>query len=152
MKPSQTLYPRPKDLAGFLERMPQLQAGLTHARMSVRSEHSLKDCLPPRVAAAVRSVHSSGSRLAISVTSPEAAHWVRLLRPEIERALACNGLKFNEILVSAQSEYVVQAAYRVPPPQPIIEQMLLKRADIKSERIQTSLDRLATTLNSRQQK
>lgn len=149
MKPSQTLYPKPQGLTGFLERMPQLRAGLTQARASMRSEQSLMDCMPPRVATAVRSIHSSGSSLVISVTSPEAAHWVRVLRPEIERALVDKGLKFNEILVLTQSESVVQQPYRAPPTQPIVERMRGSVANIKSERLQTSLTRLAATLSKK---
>jgi hypothetical protein len=128
--------------------MPQLRAGLNQARASIRSEHSLKDCLPPRVAGAVRSVHSSGSALVICVTSTEAAHLVRLLRPEIERALADKGLKFNEISIDVQSETVVRKAYRRPLAPTVALQMQLDAAKIKSERLQTSLARLTKTLKS----
>jgi Dna[CI] antecedent, DciA len=146
VKPSQTLYPRPNGLAGYLERLPQLRPGLSQARASLRSEHSLKECLPPKIAQALHSIHSSGSGLVISVTSAEAAHWVRLLRPEIERSLADKGLKFNEILVNVQSEMLVRHVYRPRPGAQAIKQLQVGAEKMQSERLQTSLARLAKTL------
>jgi hypothetical protein len=146
VKPSRTLYPRPNGLAGYLERLPQLRPGLIQARASIRSEHSLKECLPPRVANAVHSIHSTSLGLVITVTSAEAAHWVRLMRAEIERSLTDKGLKFNEILVNVQSETVVREAYRPRPGADAVRQLQSGAEKMKSERLQTSLARLSKTL------
>ncbi len=146
MKPSQTLYPRPSGLAGYLERLPQLRPGLIQARASMRSEHSLKACLPAKIASALHSIHSTGSNLVISVTSAEAAHWVRLMRPEIERSLTDKGLKFNEILVNVQSKPVVRGAYRSRPAKHVVEHLQAGADKLQSERLQTSMQRLSKTL------
>jgi hypothetical protein len=146
VKPSQTLYPRPSGLAGYLERLPQLRPGLAQARASMRSENLLKACMPAKIAKALHSVHSSGTGLVISVTSAEAAHWVRLLRTDIERALADKGLKFNEILVNVQSESVVRSVYRARPQRSIVRDLQTHADGIRSERIQTSLRRLLNSL------
>ncbi|MGL4229852.1 MAG: hypothetical protein ACRDAM_04240 [Casimicrobium sp.] len=147
MKPSQTLYPRPKGLAGYLDRMPQLRAGLNQARASIRSEHSLKECLPPKILGALHSVHSAGFSLVISVTSAEAAHWVRLLRSDIERALADKGLKFNEILVNVQTKTAIRGNARIRPDSRTVQKMRTDSTKITSERLQTSLQRLSKTLD-----
>jgi hypothetical protein len=82
----------------------------------------------------------------ICVTSAEAAHWVRLLRPEIERSLADKGLKFNEILVNVQSETVVRSAYRPRPSALAVKHLQTGAEKLQSERLQTSLARLSKTL------
>jgi hypothetical protein len=146
VKPSQTLYPRPSGLAGYLERLPQLRPGLVQARASMRSENLLKTCMPAKIANALHSIHSSGAALVISVTSAEAAHWVRLLRTEIERSLADKGLKFNEILVNVQSESVVRNAYRARPKRDTVRDLQSHADGIRSERMQTSLKRLLDSL------
>ncbi len=149
MKNSYQLYPRPTGLSGYLERLPQLRSALSDAQNSAHSEIALVDCLPARLARFAQSVHSTGSRLVITVTSAEAAHLARLLIPEVERTLRRKGLKFNEILVNVQTKSVVQATYR-PRPRPDVATRLLGSAEsTKSERLQTSIKKLAETLRQR---
>jgi Dna[CI] antecedent, DciA len=147
VSPSKTLYPRPQGLAGYLERMPQLRPALAQARASIRSEHSLKACLPPQLADVVHAIHSSGSAVVIVVTSAEAAHMVRLLRPELTAAFAAKGLKFNEILVNVQTKMAARETPRLRPQRKALERMSTDIERVKSERLQTSLERLVKTLS-----
>ncbi len=149
MKNSYQLYPRPTGLSGYLERLPQLRSALNDARNSARSEIALVDCLPARLARFAQSVHSTGSRLVITVTSAEAAHLARLLIPEVERTLSRKGLKFNEILVNVQTKSVVQATYRPRPTPDVTTRLLGSAENTKSERLQTSMKKLAETLRQR---
>jgi hypothetical protein len=149
VKPSYQLYPRPTGLAGYLERLPQLRNALGEARNAARSEIALVDCLPARLARFAQSVHSTGSRLVITVTSAEAAHLARLLIPEVERTLSRKGLKFNEILVNVQTKSVVQALYRPRPKDDVVTRLLGSAENTKSEHLQTSMKKLAETLRQR---
>ncbi len=96
-----------------------------------------------------KSVRSNGFDLVITVTSAEAAHLAHLLRPEIERLASRKGLKFNEILIKVQSESVESAAYRVRPKAKTLKQLNVSATKIDSERLQTSLKKLLTTLSDR---
>jgi hypothetical protein len=127
--------------------MPQLRPALAQARSSMRSETSLKACLPPRIAGVVHAIHSSGFAVVIVVTSAEAAHMVRLLRPELAAAFAAKGLKFNEISVNVQTKSAARTEARARPERKAIDQMSADMAQIKSERLQTSLQRLVKTLS-----
>jgi hypothetical protein len=149
VNPSQKPYPRPQGLSGYLERMPQLRPALAQARMSMRSEQSLKECLPPRIAHQVHSIHSTGMALVICVTSAEAAHMLRLERPEIEAAIAAKGLKFNEILLTVQTKSAAPQTRRTLPARVSVDQMSQGLGQIKSERLQTSLGRLVETLKNK---
>jgi hypothetical protein len=149
VKSSHQLYPRPIGLSGHLERMPQLRNALADARNATHSEIALVDCLPPRLARFAQSVHSTGSALVISVTSAEAAHLAHLLRPEVERLLARKGLKFNEILVTVQSQSVEQRTYRARPRPNVVQRLQADGERLQSERLQTSVRKLAETLGRR---
>jgi hypothetical protein len=105
--------------------------------------------LPARLARFAQSVHSTGSRLVITVTSAEAAHLARLLIPEVERTLSRKGLKFNEILVNVQTKSVVQALYRPRPKDAVVTRLLGSAENTKSEHLQTSMKKLAETLRQR---
>jgi hypothetical protein len=129
--------------------MPQLRSALTQARNTNRSEIALVDCLPPRLARFAQSVHSTGSSLVICVTSAEAAHLAHLLRPEVNRLLARKGLKFNEILIKVQSESVELPTYRARPKAPVLKRLLAGVEKLQSERLQTSVKKLAETLGKR---
>lgn len=127
--------------------MPQLRPALAQARASIRSEQSLRSCLPPRIANAVHSIHSSGLGLVICVTSAEAAHMVRLLRPEIEAAFAAKGLKFNEISLTVQSRVAEKRRPRAIPSQPEVANLMAQAEKLESERLHTSAERFARTLS-----
>lgn len=148
MNPSKKLYPRPSGLAGYLDRAPQLRAGLQEVRAARRQENDLQSALPSNLRAATSAIRSTGQRLAITVTSAEAAHIVRLNSAQILRNCADKGLKFNEISVTVQSKppSVRPAASRKVP---IVSAELFDHAErIKSERLQTSLKSLLKTLQA----
>ncbi|TAG03619.1 MAG: hypothetical protein EAZ30_08660 [Betaproteobacteria bacterium] len=149
MKPSNPLYPRPQGLSGYFERTPQLRNALKIARDASHSEISISDCIPPRLAKFAKSVRSNGFDLVITVTSPEAAHLAHLLRPDIERSAMRKGLKFNEILIKVQSESVELATYRARPKAQTLKRLNASATHLDSERLQTSLKKLLTTLADR---
>jgi hypothetical protein len=148
VNPSKKLYPRPSGLAGYLDRAPQLRAGLQEVRAARRQENDLQSALPSNLRAATSAIRSTGQRLAITVTSAEAAHIVRLNSAQILRSCADKGLKFNEISVTVQSK---PTSFRSPGRSevPTLSTALFDRAEqIKSERLQTSLKSLLKTLQS----
>jgi hypothetical protein len=148
VNPSKKLYPRPSGLAGYLDRAPQLRAGLLEIRAARRQENDLQSALPSNLRAATSAIRSTGQRLAITVTSAEAAHIVRLNSAQILRSCADKGLKFNEISVTVQSK---PTPLRSPGrgEAPALSTALFDRAEqIKSERLQTSLKSLLKTLQS----
>lgn len=148
MKKSQTPYPKPEGLAGYLERMPQLRSGLNQVRASRQSTQLLLQCMPADVEKGVHTVRLIGSTVFISVTSHEAAAWVRLRRVEIERAIADKGLKFNEISVTVQSSVRPEPKNRPATSTRSTEKMSESAGRIESKRMQTSLARLAKTLRN----
>jgi hypothetical protein len=150
VNPSKKLYPRPSGLSGFLDRTPQLRAGLLQVRASQRLESQLIDAIPGALRATIYAIRSNGQQLVISVTSAEAAYIMRLENAQILRELADKGLKFNEISVSVQSKPHAPPTTRRPMPRAGSLQMLLNADGIKSERIQTSLRSLANTLANRE--
>jgi hypothetical protein len=129
--------------------MPQLRPALQQARASIRSEYSLKACIPPRLANVVHAIHCSGSALVIYVTSAEAAHMMRLARPVLEGELASKGLKFNDILVKVQTNSAPAIRNRTRPDSTALQHLGAGVDQVKSERIQTSLRRLVETLKSK---
>ncbi len=148
MKKSQTPYPKPEGLAGYLERMPQLRSGLNQVRASRQSTQLLLQCMPADVLKGVHTVRLIGSTVFIVVTSHEAAAWVRLRRSEIERAIADKALKFNEISVTVQSSVRPEPKPRPARSVGAAESVSNKAMLIESERMQTSLARLAETLRN----
>jgi hypothetical protein len=125
-----------------------LRAGLLEIRAARRQENDLQSALPGNLRAATSAIRSTGQRLAITVTSAEAAHIVRLNSAEILRSCADKGLKFNEISVTVQSK---PTSLRSPGRSevPTLSTALFDRAEqIKSERLQTSLKSLLKTLQS----
>ena len=143
------LYPRPLGLAQFLDRMPALGAALRHAREGGRQYDVLMEAVPERLKRFVVAITASGSTLSLTVDSPEAAHLARLLNAEMLTNLSRKGLKFSEISLRAQSTVAVRGAPRQRPV-PGLGQKLSSTADqITSERLQTSLRRLARTLDRR---
>jgi hypothetical protein len=146
VNPSRKLYPRPSGLSGFLDRAPQLRAGLLQVRAAQRLETQLMDAIPGALRAAIYAIRSNGQRLMIFVTSAEAAHIVRLESATLLRALADKGLKFNEISVSVQSKPSDSSRRETRHAAVNASQLLLNADSIKSERLQTSLRALAKTL------
>ena len=148
MNPSKNLYPRPAGLGGYLDRAPQFRVGLQEARAARRLEADLQLALPSHLGAAVKAVRANGQRLMITVTSPEAAHIVRLHSGLLLRAYADKGLKFNEISVVMQSKQPSRPAKPARLDPRISPEMLANSDHIQSERLQTSLKRLLKTLGA----
>jgi len=141
------LYPRPLDLAQFLDRMPALGAALRHAREGGRQFDVLMEAVPERLKRFVAAISASGSTLSLTVDSPEAAHLARLLGTEILANLSRKGLKFSEISLRAQSAAAVRRPVRVRP-DPSAGRKINSAADqMTSERLQTSMRKLARTLD-----
>ena len=141
------LYPRPLGLAQFLDRMPALGAALRHAREGGRQYDVLMEAVPERLKRFVVAITASGSTLSLTVDSPEAAHLARLLNAEMLTNLSRKGLKFSEISLRAQSTAVIRRTVRVRP-SPIAGRKLNSAADqMSSERLQTSMRKLARTLD-----
>ncbi len=143
------LYPRPKELTQYLDRLPGLSAALLHAREGSRQFDVLIEAVPERLKRFVLAMSASGSTLSITVASVEAAHLTRLLSTEMLTNLDRKGLKFTEISLKTQSNSASAARPRLLP-QPDSQRKLSTTADlIKSERLQTSLKRLAKTVSHR---
>ncbi len=144
---SSALYPRPLGLAQFLDRMPALGAALRHAREGGRQFDVLMEAVPERLKRFVLTISASGSTLSLTVDSPEAAHLARLLSAEVLANLSRKGLKFSEISLRAQSTASTRRPIRVRP-SPNAGRKLKSAADqVKSERLQTSMRKLAGTLD-----
>ena len=152
LKPSgvnKTLYPRPQGLAQYLDRMPALGAALMHAREGSRQFDVLIEAVPQRLKRFVVSVTASGSTLSLTVSSAEAAHLARLLSSETLANLDRKGLKFNELSVRTQSSATAKRQLR-PLPDAASQRDMSTTADrLHSERMQTSLRRLAKTMSGR---
>jgi Dna[CI] antecedent, DciA len=143
------LYPRPKALTQFLDRLPALSAALLHAREGSRQFDVLIEAVPERLKRFIVAMSASGSTLSITVASAEAAHLTRLLSTEMLTNLDRKGLKFNEISLKTQSNSASAIRPRLLP-EPESQRKLNATADrIKSERMQTSLKRLAKTVANR---
>ncbi len=144
-----TLYPRPKALTQYLDRLPALSAALLHAREGSRQFDVLIEVVPERLKRFVLAMSPSGSTLSITVTSVEAAHLTRLLSTEMLTKLDRKGLKFNEISLKTQSNSATATRLRVLPEADSQRKLSIAADRIKSERIQTSLKRLAKTMANR---
>jgi hypothetical protein len=143
------LYPRPLGLTQFLDRMPALGAALLHAREGSRQFDVLIESVPERLKRFVLMASASGTTLSITVDSPEAAHFARLMSAETLANLDRKGLKFNEISVRTQSNSASTRRARVLPNAADRQQMSKITVQMKSERLQTSLARLAKTAAER---
>jgi hypothetical protein len=140
------LYPRPQGLAQYLDRMPALGAALMHAREGSRQFDVLIEAIPQRLKRFVVSVTASGSTLSLTVSSGEAAHMARLLSAETLANLDRKGLKFNEISVRTQSNSAPVRRNRTAPDAADKRRMIAIADKMQSERLQTSLRRLAKTV------
>ena len=144
-----TLYPRPLGLTQFLDRMPALGAALLHAREGSRQFDVLIEAVPERLKRFVIMATASGTTLNLTVDSPEAAHFAHLMSTEMLTNLNRKGLKFNEISVRTQSNSASARRARVLPNAADKRQMSAIADKMKSERLQTSLKRLAKTVAER---
>lgn len=142
------LYPRPLGLAQFLDRMPALGAALRHAREGGRQYDVLMEAVPERLKRFVVAITASGSTLSLTVDSPEAAHLARLLNAEMLTNLSRKGLKFSEISLRAQSTGAPARRSRLRPSVEDGRKMLAAADHMQSERLQTSLKRLARSLGA----
>ena len=143
------LYPRPKALTQFLDRLPALSSALLHAREGSRQFDVLIEVVPERLKRFVVAMSASGPTLSITVASAEAAHLTRLLSTEMLTKLDRKGLKFNEISLKTQSNSASVPRARVLPEIESQRKLNAVASRIKSERMQTSLKRLAKTLANR---
>lgn len=149
MSTKRALYPRPLGLAQFLDRMPALGAALLHAREGSRQFDVLIGAVPERLKRFVVAMSASGSTLSLTVDSPEAAHFARLMSAETLAELNRKGLKFNEISVRTQSKSAPARRLRTLPDAAARRQMSSTAEQMRSERLQTSLRRLAKTVGNR---
>ena len=144
-----SLYPRPLGLAQFLDRMPALGAALLHAREGSRQFDVLIESVPERLKRFVLMATASGTTLSLTVDSPEAAHFAHLMSTEMLQNLNRKGMKFTEILVRTQSNSASNRRPRVLPDAISTKKMSNTADHIKSERLQTSMQRLAKTVAQR---
>lgn len=149
MSTKKALYPRPLGLAQFLDRMPALGAALLHAREGSRQFDVLIGAVPERLKRFVVAMSASGSTLSLTVDSPEAAHFARLMSAETLANLNRKGLKFNEISVRTQSNSAPVRHPRVLPDAAARRQLSVTADHMQSERLQTSLRKLAKSLAER---
>ena len=143
------LYPRPLGLTQFLDRMPALGAALLHAREGSRQFDVLIEAVPERLKRFVIMATASGTTLSLTVDSPEAAHFARLMSTEMLTNLNRKRLKFNEISVRTQSNSASGKRARVLPDAADKRQMSATADKMQSERLQTSLKRFAKTVAER---
>ncbi|MBL8311404.1 MAG: hypothetical protein JNL19_13345 [Burkholderiales bacterium] len=143
------LYPRPLGLAQFFDRMPAFGAALRHAREGSRQYQWLMEAVPQRLARFVVAMAASGSTVVLTVDSPEAAHLARLLGRDMLANLHRKGGKFSEISVRTQSKPVPRRLPKTLPSATSQRDMSAVASRMKSERMQTSLARLAKTIADR---
>ena len=129
--------------------MPALGAALLHAREGSRQFDVLIEAVPERLKRFVIMASASGTTLSLTVDSPEAAHFARLMSADLLTNLNRKGLKFNEISVRTQSNNAPARRARVLPDTADKRQMSKIADEMKSERLQTSLKRLAKTVAER---
>ena len=149
MSSKKALYPRPLGLTQFLDRMPALGAALLHAREGSRQFGVLIEAVPERLKRFVVAMSASGSTLILTVDSPEAAHFAHLMSAETLANLDRKGLKFNEISVRTQSNSASARRPRLLPDATARRQLNSTADHIRSERLQTSVKRLAKTVTER---
>lgn len=146
---AKALYPRPKALTQYLDRLPALSAALLHAREGSRQFDVLIEAVPERLKRFIVAISASGSTLSITVASAEAAHLTRLLSTEMLTNLDRKGMKFTEISLKTQSNSASVTRPRVIPKPDSQKKMSTVANHIKSEHMQTSLKRLAKTMADR---
>ena len=146
---AKALYPRPKALTQYLDRLPALSAALLHAREGSRQFDVLIEAVPERLKRFIVAISASGSTLSITVASAEAAHLTRLLSTEMLTNLDRKGMKFTEISLKTQSNSTSVTKPRVIPKPDSQKKMSTVANHIKSEHMQTSLKRLAKTMADR---
>jgi hypothetical protein len=129
--------------------MPALGAALLHAREGSRQFDVLIEAVPERLKRFVVMASASGTTLNLTVDSPEAAHFAHLMSTEMLMNLNRKGLKFNEISVRTQSNSALTRRVRVLPNSDGKRQLNAVTSEIQSERLQTSMKRLAKTLAER---
>jgi hypothetical protein len=129
--------------------MPALGAALLHAREGSRQFDVLIEAVPERLKRFVVMASASGTTLHLTVDSPEAAHFAHLMSTEMLMNLNRKGLKFNEISVRTQSNSALTRRVRVLPNSDGKRQLNAVTSEIQSERLQTSMKRLAKTLAER---
>ena len=129
--------------------MPALGAALLHAREGSRQFDVLIESVPERLKRFVLMATASGTTLSLTVDSPEAAHFARLMSTEMLENLNRKGLKFNEISVRTQSNSASNRRARVFPDAASTQKLSSTADHIKSERLQTSMKRLAKTVTQR---
>lgn len=138
-----TLYPRPLGLAQYFDRMPALGAALRHARETGRRHDVLMEAVPKRLKRFVVAISASGSTLSLTLDSPEAAHLARLLRADMLAHLPREGGKFSEISLRVQCAASTAPRARNAPSPDAKREMNAVADRMQSERMQTSLRRLA---------
>jgi hypothetical protein len=109
----------------------------------------LIEAVPERLKRFVVMASASGTTLHLTVDSPEAAHFAHLMSTEMLMNLNRKGLKFNEISVRTQSNSALTRRVRVLPNSDGKRQLNAVTSEIQSERLQTSMKRLAKTLAER---
>jgi len=106
----------------------------------------LIEAVPQRLARFVVAMSASGTTLVLTVDSPEAAHLARLLGRDVLANLHRKGAKFSEISVRTQSKATPRRLPKTLPTATTQREMNTVAAHLKSERMQTSLARLAKTI------
>ncbi len=129
--------------------MPALGAALLHAREGSRQFDVLIEAVPERLKRFVIMATASGTTLSLTVDSPEAAHFARLMSVEMLFNLDRKGMKFNEISVRTQSNSASGKRARVLPDAADKRKMSATADKMQSERLQTSLKRLAKSVAER---
>ena len=129
--------------------MPALGAALLHAREGSRQFDVLIEAVPERLKRFVIMATASGTTLNLTVDSPEAAHFAHLMRSEMLINLNRKGLKFNEISLRTQSNSASTRRARLLPNAADKQQMNVTAEKMQSERLQTSLKRLAKSVAER---
>ena len=129
--------------------MPALGAALLHAREGSRQFDVMIEAVPERLKRFVIMASASGTTLSLTVDSPEAAHFARLMSTEMLTNLDRKGLKFNEISLRTQSNNASTRRALMLPTAADKRQMSATANIIKSERLQTSLKRFAKSVAER---
>ena len=120
-----------------------------HAREGSRQFDVLIEAVPERLKRFIVMASASGTTLSLTVDSPEAAHFAHLMSTEMLTNLNRKGLKFNEISVRTQSNNASARRARLLPDATDKRKMSATADKMQSERLQTSLKRLAKTVAER---
>jgi hypothetical protein len=145
------LYPRPHRLANTFDRLPLLAAALPLARRSDTDKaeaSSLLDLIPEVLHNRVVTVSLEDNCLKIVVKSHEAAHATRLERPRILAAASARSYKCSEVRVRVQTRARPSAPPRPRPDSQTLAELRSTAAELKSERLQTAVQRLIRALET----